>query len=73
MVIKAFDIKTELLGFKNEYRVLKKIKRLKLKDNGGFPLIVSVKETPETGEILMTYVGKDIHNLFKLEFSFANH
>jgi len=47
-------------------KILKKIKFLQLKDNGGFPLIVSAKMSNSLGEILMTYEGKDIFTKFDL-------
>jgi len=34
-----------------------KIKSLNIKDNGGFPVIISSKISNTFGEILMTYVG----------------
>ena len=66
MVLKQFSLKTEKLGFKKELKILKKIKFLQLKDNGGFPLIVSAKMSNTLGEILMTYEGKDIFTKYDL-------
>ncbi len=45
---------------------MKKIKKLQLKDNAGFPLIISAKTTKSVGEILMTYEGMDIYTKFNL-------
>lgn len=56
-MLKQFSLKTEKLGFKKELKILKKIKFLQLKDNGGFPMIVSAKMSTTLGEILMTYEG----------------
>ena len=58
-----------LLSFKKELKLLKKIKSLDLKDNGGFPVILSAKLSNSLGEILMSYVGKDIFEVFDIQKS----
>lgn len=45
---------------------MKKIKLLQIKNNGGFPLIISAKMSNSLGEILMSYEGKDIFTKFNL-------
>jgi hypothetical protein len=57
------------MGFKKELKLLKKIKSLDLKDNGGFPVILSAKLSNSLGEILMSYVGKDIFEVFDIQKS----
>jgi hypothetical protein len=48
---------------------LKKIKSLQLKENGGFPVIISAKLSNSLGEILMTYAGKDIFEVLDIQES----
>ena len=72
VVIKQFNLQTESKGFKKELKILKKIKFLSLKKNGGFPLILSAKQSRTLGEILMTYVGNDIFDEFGLASSFED-
>jgi len=62
-------LKTERLGFKKELKILKKIKLLQLKNNGGFPLIISAKMSNSIGEILMSYEGKDVFTKYNLQKS----
>lgn len=57
------------MGFKKELKILKKIKSLGLKDNGGFPVIISAKLSNTLGEILMTYAGKDIFDVYNIQQS----
>jgi serine/threonine protein kinase len=57
----------ERKGFKKELKILKRIKLLDLKDNGGFPVILSAKLSVNTGEIMMTYVGRDIFLEFEID------
>lgn len=67
LVIKQFQIKKEKRGFQNELKILKKIKSLALKNNGGFPVIISAKLSSSTGEIMMSYVGKDIFEIYSID------
>ena len=60
VVLKQFPLRTDHDGFKKELKILKKIKSLKLKSNGGFPRILSAKLSNSVGEILMSYCGKDM-------------
>ena len=48
---------------------MKKIKSLELKDNGGFPVIISAKLSNSLGEILMSYAGKDIFDEYDIQRS----
>lgn len=57
----------ELNGFRKDLKMLKKIKHLKLKDNGGFPVVYSAKQSRTYGEILMSYVGNNLFDEFNLE------
>jgi len=50
-------------------KILKKIKSLDLKNNGGFPVIISAKLSNTLGEILMSYSGKDIFEEFDIHKS----
>ena len=69
VVLKQFQMKDERTGFKKELKILKKIKSLELKDNGGFPLIISAKISNSLGEILMSHAGNDIFETFKIHSS----
>lgn len=69
VVLKQFQLRKERMGFKKELKLLKKIKSLDLKDNGGFPVILSAKLSNSLGEILMSYVGKDIFEVFDIQKS----
>jgi predicted AAA+ superfamily ATPase len=40
-----------------------------LKDNGGFPVIISAKLSNSLGEILMSFVGRDIFEVFDIQES----
>jgi hypothetical protein len=62
----------QILGFKKELKILRKIKMLQLIDNGGFPYLLSSKISKNYGEILMTYVGCDIFTHFKIESKIEN-
>lgn len=42
---------------------------MELKANGGFPIIISAKLSSSLGEIMMSYVGKDIFEVFNIERS----
>ena len=46
--------------------MLKKIKYLDLENNGGFPYIVSAKLSNTLGELMMSYVGKDLFEEFNI-------
>lgn len=72
VVIKQFDMADEIKGFKKELKILKKIKHLNLENNGGFPVVLSAKQSRSLGEILMTYVGKNIFDQFDLSKSFED-
>lgn len=50
-------------------KILKKIKSLELKDNGGFPVIMSAKLSNSLGEILMSYCGPDLFELLEIHKS----
>jgi len=53
-----------------EVQILKKIKNLNLKHNGGFPMVISVKlSNSGVGEILMSYVGRNVHDVFNIQDS----
>ena len=69
LVIKQFKLHKEKKGFQKELKILKKIKQLELKNNGGFPLIVSAKLSHTLGEIMMTYAGPDLFEVFNIERS----
>ena len=69
VIVKQFKLKKEKQGFKKELQILKKIKQLELKNNGGFPVIISAKLSNTLGEIMMSYVGKDIFEVFNIEKS----
>lgn len=59
-------------GFRKELKILKKIKHLQLKDNAGFPLVLSAKQSRSLGEIMMTFVGNNIFIEFNLASSFED-
>jgi serine/threonine protein kinase len=69
VVLKQFQLKKERTGFKKELKILKKIKSLDLKNNGGFPVVISAKLSNSLGEILMSYAGKDIFEVFNIQQS----
>lgn len=62
-------MKREKVGFKKELKILKKIKCLNLENNGWFPVIISAKITNGLGEILMTYCGEDMFQLYEIQKS----
>lgn len=66
VVLKQFQLRKERMGFKKELKILKKIKSLDLKENGGFPVIISAKLSNSLGEILMSYAGRDIFDVFEI-------
>jgi len=66
VVLKQFQLKKERSGFKKELKILKKIKSLELAHNGGFPVIISAKLSNTLGEILMSYAGPDIFDVFNI-------
>jgi serine/threonine protein kinase len=61
VAIKQYNVNKLGKYFKKDLIILKKIKKLKLKNNGGFPLILSAKVSWNIGEILTTYVGIDLY------------
>lgn len=67
VVLKQFSLKKLKKSFKKDLKILKKIKALHLKDNAGFPYILSAKISQNYGEILMTYSGQDIYGQFNLQ------
>lgn len=48
--------------------MLKKLKALKLPDNGRFPLVISAKLSNTYGEIMMTNKGKELIKKYNFEF-----
>ena len=66
VVIKQFILKKEKDGFKKELKILKKIKMLDLKNNGGFPVVFSAKMSNSIGELLMSHVGGDLFDEFNI-------
>ena len=42
---------------------------LDLEENGGLPIIISAKLSPTLGEIVMSYVGNDIFDVFNISQS----
>jgi hypothetical protein len=76
VILKQFKLSKESNGFKKELKILKKIRSLDLEDNGGLPIIISAKLSPTLGEIVMSYVGNDIFNVFNISHSLddaSNH
>lgn len=69
VVLKQFQLRKERKGFRKELKILKKIKSLDLKENGGFPCIISAKLSNSLGEILMSYSGNDIFQEFDIHKS----
>lgn len=69
VILKQFQLSREMNGFKKELKILKKIKQLELDHNGGFPEILSAKISQSIGEIVMTNVGKDVFEVFKISQS----
>ena len=65
-MLKQFPLTSDREGFKKELKILKKIKSLKLKNNGGFPRILSAKLSNSVGEILMSYCGQDLFEAFNI-------
>jgi hypothetical protein len=61
------------MGFNKELKILKKIKSLDLKDNGGFPLIISAKLSNNLGEIMMSYCGKDLYEEYDIQQSLEDN
>lgn len=53
-------------SFKKDLKILKKIKSLNLKDNAGFPIILSAKISKNFGEILISQSGQDILSFYNL-------
>jgi hypothetical protein len=60
-------LRKEKIGFKKELKILKKIKSLNLENNGWFPVIISAKITNVLGEILMTYMGEDMFQIYDVQ------
>lgn len=52
--------------FYKELKVLMKLKALKMVNNGGFPMLLSVKKSFSYGEILMTYSGQNSYDEFDI-------
>ena len=69
VVLKQFILKFERAGFQKELKILKKIKSLELRNNGGFPIIISAKISNNLGEIMMTYAGRDIFDVYEIQDS----
>jgi len=69
LVLKQFQLRKEKKGFKKELKILKKVKSLELKENGGFPIIISAKLSNSLGEILMSYSGEDLFELHDIKKS----
>lgn len=67
VVIKQYPLKNEKDSFMKELKILKKIKILDLKNNGGFPLIISAKRSNTLGELMMTFVGQDLYKQFDIQ------
>jgi hypothetical protein len=66
LVVKQYQMNQDSVGFQRELKIMKIFKLLRLKDNGRFPIIVSAKHANNYGEILMTSVGQDCYELFKI-------
>jgi hypothetical protein len=43
-----------------------------VKDNGGFPLILSAKISDKLGEIMVSHAGKNIFDLYNIQNSLDN-
>jgi len=56
-----------------ELKMLMKIKKLNLDNNGGFPVLISGKLSRSVGEIMLSYVGKNIHDIFNIQDSFKDY
>lgn len=59
-VIKRYDLVTSRRIFKKEVKILKRIKSLKLVNNGNFPVPLSAFVHMNAGEILMSYTGENL-------------
>ena len=66
-------MRQEKSGFKKELKILKNIKTLDLENNGGFPVVISAKMSNSIAEILMSYVGKDIFEIYDLQDSLEDY
>ena len=66
-------MRQEKSGFKKELKILKSIKTLDLENNGGFPVVISAKMSNSIAEILMSYVGKDIFEIYELQDSLEDY
>ena len=73
LILKQFNMRQEKSGFKKELKILKNIKTLDLENNGGFPVVISAKMSNSIAEILMSYVGKDIFEIFNLQDSLEDY
>lgn len=65
-MLKQFQLRKEKKGFKKELKILKKIKTLNLENNAGFPVIISAKISSTIGEIVMSYAGMDMFELYNI-------
>lgn len=57
VILKQFNLKNLKKCFKNDLNVLKKIKALHLKDNAGFPYVLSAKISQTYGEYMISDIG----------------
>lgn len=69
VVVKQFKFLEDQSCFRKELKLLKRIKRLGLENNGGFPVVLSAKTTKNYGEIMMSFVGPTIEKKFELDLS----
>lgn len=72
VIIKQFNLNKDREGWKKELKILNRIKKMKLPNNGGFPVIFTSKVSDHIGEIMMSYIGQNIYDEFKLEKSFQD-
>ena len=69
VIVKQFKFVQDQSCFRKELKLLKRIKRLGLENNGGFPVVLSAKTSNTYGEIMMSFVGPTIENKFGLNLS----
>ena len=72
IIVKQYDLGKHNEGFMRNSEALNTIKSLKITSNGSFPRILSSDITRTVGEVMMTYVGQNLHKKYNLPSTFAD-
>jgi hypothetical protein len=64
VIVKQYNFASHKQCYLQEVDFLGKVLRLDMPANGGFPVMLSHKQTLSKGEIVMNYIGSDLETVF---------